>query len=183
MLGSLACIKSGHEDNYNAFTENPHYAVEDPIKSEVGKAGHVNRATDQRRSTPDRSRQRTIPQSSQARRRGTARQTVPNLPSGPDDFFLRGSPGEQPTQRIRFSCTTCHKVHANGPLRHVGGAPQRAINQQCANCHHQCLGPVPETVSSQAAGRGDELCGLPQSARKHPARDGAVLSRLTNRAV
>ncbi len=126
--GSLAC-KVCHEDNYNAFTKSPHYAVETNKKR-----GWEGRACESCHGPAQKHTESLLP----ADVRNPAK-----LAAAAADKLCLTCHLNQPTHvgrlesshaKDQVSCTTCHKVHAEGPTGLVTRAPP-AINQQCANCH------------------------------------------------
>ena len=121
--GSEACVTC-HEDIGKAFEKNPHHAVENTCESCHGPgAKHAESTT-------------------AADIRNPAKLAPADTDRGCLTCHLN-----KPTHvgRIQSSharnlvaCTSCHKVHADGPFGSVARKPA-AINEQCAGCHQNVL--------------------------------------------
>jgi len=126
--GSAAC-SACHEDIFNAFMKSPHALVDtDKHRGFVGRACESCHGPGQKHADS----------ASAADIRQPAK-----LTAAAADKICMGCHLNTPTQvgrlqnshaRNQVACTTCHKVHANGPMGLVphGAA---AINTECASCH------------------------------------------------
>jgi DmsE family decaheme c-type cytochrome len=126
--GSDAC-GTCHEDIANAFTKNPHQAV-----STNKKRGFEGRACESCHG-PGQKHTETL-SAADIRNPG-------KLDATAADKICMTCHLNEPTQigrlqsshaKDQVACTTCHKVHANGPLGMVVRKAQ-AINEQCRTCH------------------------------------------------
>jgi DmsE family decaheme c-type cytochrome len=127
-VGSEIC-KICHEDIYNAFGKSPHNAVETSAKR-----GFEGRACESCHGPA----QMHTESPSAATIRNPAK-----LAAAAADKICLTCHLNQPTHvgrlesshaKNQVSCTSCHKVHANGPNGLVNRKPA-AINEQCASCH------------------------------------------------
>ncbi len=126
--GSEAC-QACHEDIYNAFARNPHHAVEtDSKRGWKGQAceschGPAQKHTESASAEDIRNPLKLAAQAA--------------------DKICMSCHLNQPTHvgrlqsshaRNQVACTTCHKIHANGPAGLVARTAA-AVNRQCAGCH------------------------------------------------
>jgi DmsE family decaheme c-type cytochrome len=127
-VGSEVC-QACHEDIYNAFGKSPHNAVETSAKR-----GFEGRACEACHGPA----QMHTESPSAATIRNPAK-----LAAAAADKICLTCHLNQPTHvgrlesshaKDQVSCTSCHKVHANGPNGLVNRKPA-AINEQCASCH------------------------------------------------
>jgi DmsE family decaheme c-type cytochrome len=127
-VGSETC-KICHEDIYNSFLKSPHDAVE--ISAKRGFEGRACEAC-------HGPAQMHTESPSAATIRNPAK-----LAAAAADKICLTCHLNQPTHvgrlesshaKDQVSCTSCHKVHANGPNGLVLRKPA-AINEQCASCH------------------------------------------------
>src|SRR3954468_15124534 len=126
--GSEAC-GTCHEDLAAAFARNPHQAVgTDKKRGWEGKACESCHGPAQKHT--------------ESLSAEDIRQPAKLAAAAADKLCLTCHLG-QPTHvgrlqsshaKNQVACTTCHKVHANGPLGLVARKPA-AINEQCATCH------------------------------------------------
>jgi DmsE family decaheme c-type cytochrome len=126
--GSAAC-GACHEDIFNAFMKSPHALVDtDKHRGFVGRACESCHGPGQKHADS----------ASAADIRQPAK-----LTAAAADKICMGCHLNTPTQvgrlqnshaKNQVACTTCHQVHANGPMGLVphGAA---AINAKCASCH------------------------------------------------
>ena len=127
-VGSTAC-QACHEDTYNALLKSPHGLVE----------------TDKRRGWEERACEACHGPGQKHAESADASliQNPAKLGAAAADKICLTCHLNQPTHvgrlesshmKDQVACTTCHKVHANGPNGLVERKPA-AINQQCASCH------------------------------------------------
>ena len=126
--GSEAC-QACHEDIYNAFAKSPHHIVDSDTKR-----GFKGQACESCHG-PAQKHTETV---SAADIRNPAK-----LAAAATDKICLNCHLNEPTHAGRLqsshaknqiACTTCHKVHANGPNGLVVRKPV-AINEQCVGCH------------------------------------------------
>jgi len=131
--GSETC-SACHEDIYNAFAKSPHHLVD--TDAQAGWKGHgwKGRACE---SCHGPAQKHT--ESADAK----DIQNPGKLAAAAADKICLTCHLNQPTQvgrlqsshaKDQVSCTSCHKVHANGPDGLVVRKPA-AINEQCRACH------------------------------------------------
>src|SRR5215212_922461 len=118
-VGSEVC-QACHEDNFNAFQKSPHRAVSNTCESCHGPGSkHAESASADDIKNP-----------------------LKLAPAAADRSCL-GCHLNQPSHSGRIqsshaknqvSCTSCHSIHAHGPLGLVVRKPA-AINAQCSSCH------------------------------------------------
>jgi len=127
-VGSDVC-QACHEDLYNAFGKSPHHAVETDVKR-----GWLGRGCESCHGAA----QKHTESASAADIRNPAK-----LVAAAADKICLTCHLNQPTHvgrlesshaKDQVACTSCHKVHANGPNGLVN-RKQPAINEQCASCH------------------------------------------------
>ena len=127
-VGSEAC-QACHEDIYNAFAKNPHHEVETD-----SKRGWKGQACE---SCHGPAQKHTESASAEDIR------NPGKLAALAADKICLSCHLNQPTHigrlqsshaKNQVACTTCHKIHANGPLGLVARKAS-AINAQCASCH------------------------------------------------
>jgi len=126
--GSEAC-QACHEDISNAFAKNPHHVVEaDSRRGWKGQACESCHGPAQKHAE----------WASAEDIRNPAK-----LTTGAADKICLSCHLNQPTHvgrlqsshaKDQVSCTTCHKIHANGPFGLVA-RKTAAVNAQCATCH------------------------------------------------
>ena len=126
--GSEAC-QACHEDIYNGFAKNPHHQVEtDSQRGWKGQACEACHGPAQKHTESASAEDIRNPS---------------KLAALAADKICLACHLNQPTHvgrlqsshaRNQVACTTCHKIHANGPTGLVARKPS-AINQQCAGCH------------------------------------------------
>jgi DmsE family decaheme c-type cytochrome len=126
--GSEACATC-HEDISNAFVRNPHHAVEtDKRRGWEGKGCESCHGPAQKHTESASAEDIRNPAKLSA--------------AAADKICLTCHLG-QPTHvgrlqsshaKNQVSCTTCHKIHANGPFGLVA-RKAAAVNEQCAGCH------------------------------------------------
>jgi DmsE family decaheme c-type cytochrome len=118
-----------HEDIAKAFDKSPHHIVESDKKR-----GFAGRACESCHGPGEAHAESADP---------TKIQNPLNLAAAAADKLCLTCHLNTPTHvgrlqsshaKDQVSCTTCHKVHANGGADLVVRAPA-AINQQCAGCH------------------------------------------------
>lgn len=118
-----------HEDIYNAFQKSAHHEVESDKRR-----GFEKRACESCHGPGEKHAESAD---------ATLIRNPANLAAAAADKICLGCHLNQPTHigrlesshmKDQVSCTTCHKVHANGPNGLVVRKPS-AINQQCASCH------------------------------------------------
>lgn len=131
--GSEAC-QACHEDIYNAFVNNPHHVVE--IDAKPGWKGHGFKGEACESCHGPALKHTESASAEDIRDPG-------KLPAATADKICLTCHLNEPTHvgrlqsshmKDQVSCTTCHKIHANGP----GGLVARtaaAVNEQCASCH------------------------------------------------
>jgi DmsE family decaheme c-type cytochrome len=126
--GSEAC-QACHEDISNAFAKNPHHAVETDTKR-----GWKGQACESCHGPA----QKHTESASADDIRNPAKLTAVAA-----DKICLSCHLNQPTHvgrlqsshaKDQVSCTTCHKIHANGPFGLVA-RKAAAVNAQCATCH------------------------------------------------
>jgi DmsE family decaheme c-type cytochrome len=126
--GSEAC-QACHEDISNAFAKNPHHVVEADSKS-----GWKGQACESCHGPA----QKHTESASAEDIRNPAKLTAVAA-----DKICLSCHLNQPTHvgrlqsshaKDQVSCTTCHKIHANGPFGLVA-RKTAAVNAQCATCH------------------------------------------------
>jgi DmsE family decaheme c-type cytochrome len=126
--GSEAC-QACHEDISNAFAKNPHHVVE--ADSRRGWKGQACESC-------HGSAQKHTESASAEDIRNPAKLTAVAA-----DKICLSCHLNQPTHvgrlqsshaKDQVSCTTCHKIHANGPFGLVARKAM-AVNEQCAKCH------------------------------------------------
>ena len=127
-VGSETC-KICNEDIYNGFGKSPHQAIETNAKR-----GWMGRGCESCHGAA----QKHTETASAAEIRNPAK-----LVAAAADKICLTCHLNQPTHvgrlesshaKDQVSCTSCHKVHANGPNGLVNRKPV-AINEQCASCH------------------------------------------------
>ena len=127
-VGSETC-QVCHEDIYKAFQKNPHIAVE-----KDKKRGWETRACESCHGPGSKHAE----SASAADIRNPAKLAPAEVDRGCLTCHLN-----QPTHigrlqsshvKNQVACTTCHKIHANGPLGLVARKAS-TINEQCARCH------------------------------------------------
>jgi len=127
-VGSETC-KICHEDIYNAFGKSPHQAIETNAKR-----GFIGRGCESCHGAA----QKHTETASATEIRNPAK-----LVAAAADKICLTCHLNQPTHvgrlesshaKDQVACTSCHKVHANGPNGLVDRKPA-AINTQCASCH------------------------------------------------
>ncbi len=126
--GSEACLTC-HEDIYNAFARNPHHQVDTD-----SKRGWKGQACESCHGAA----QKHTESASAEDIRNPAKLTAETT-----DKICLTCHLNQPTHvgrlqsshaKNQVACTTCHKIHANGPSGLVARKVQ-TINEQCAGCH------------------------------------------------
>ena len=131
--GSETC-SACHEDIYNAFAKSPHHLVDNDAQPGWKGRGWKGRACE---SCHGPAQKHT--ESADAK----DIQNPGKLAAAAADKICLTCHLNQPTQvgrlqsshaKDQVSCTSCHKVHANGPDGLVVRKPA-AINEQCASCH------------------------------------------------
>ena len=131
--GSEACLVC-HEDISNAFAQNPHHVSETAAKP--GKKVH------ERRVKGCESCHGPAQKHTESASADDIRNPEKLTAAAADKICLTCHLNES-TQvgrlqsshaKNQVACTTCHKIHANGPFALAPRQPA-AINKQCANCH------------------------------------------------
>jgi DmsE family decaheme c-type cytochrome len=126
--GSEAC-GACHEDIANAFARNPHHAVDaDARRGWQGKACESCHGPGQKHTESLSAEDIRNPARLAA---ATADKLCLTCHLGQATHVGRLQSSHAKDQ---VSCTTCHKIHANGPFGLVARKPA-AINQLCATCH------------------------------------------------
>jgi DmsE family decaheme c-type cytochrome len=127
-VGSETC-QACHEDIYNAFQKSPHHEVETDAKR--GWKGNACESC-------HGSAVKHVESLSAADIRNPGK-----MAAAAADKICLSCHLNQPTQAGRLesshmkdqvSCTTCHKIHANGPAGLVARTPA-TVNELCAGCH------------------------------------------------
>lgn len=136
--GAEACLTC-HEDIGKAFEKNPHHAVKDACESCHGPgAKHAESTT----AADIRNPSKLAPADTD---RGCLTCHL-NKPTHVGRI-------QSSHARNLVACTTCHKVHANGPFGLVARKPA-AVNEQCAGCHQNVMaqfqGPFKHRVPENA---------------------------------
>jgi DmsE family decaheme c-type cytochrome len=126
--GSEACLAC-HEDISNAFAKNPHHVVEaDSRRGWKGQACESCHGPAQKHAESASAEDIRNPA---------------KLTAAAADKICLSCHLNQPTHvgrlqsshaKDQVSCTTCHKIHANGPFGLVA-RKTAAVNAQCATCH------------------------------------------------
>jgi DmsE family decaheme c-type cytochrome len=126
--GSEAC-QACHEDIYKAFDRNPHHQVETD-----SKRGFKGQACESCHGPAQKHTESASAEDIRNPSKLTAQAT---------DKICLTCHLNQPTHigrlqsshaKNQVACTTCHKIHANGPAGLVA-RKATAINEQCAACH------------------------------------------------
>ena len=127
-VGSEAC-QACHEDIYNAFSKSPHHLV-DADK----KRGFKGQACESCHGPAQKHIESTL---------ATDIRNPGKLTAALADKICMTCHLNQPTHvgrlqsshaKDQVACTTCHKVHANGPNGLVDRKPT-AVNELCEGCH------------------------------------------------
>ena len=127
-VGSEAC-QACHEDIYNAFSKSPHHLV-DADK----KRGFKGQACESCHGPAQKHIESTL---------ATDIRNPGKLTAALADKICMTCHLNQPTHvgrlqsshaKDQVACTTCHKVHANGPNGLVDRKPA-AVNELCEGCH------------------------------------------------
>jgi DmsE family decaheme c-type cytochrome len=127
-VGSETC-QACHEDIYNAFQKNPHHAVETDAKR--GWKGNACESC-------HGSAVKHVESLSAADIRDPGK-----MAAAAADRICLSCHLNQPTQvgrlesshmKDQVACTSCHKIHANGPAGLVARTPA-TINELCVGCH------------------------------------------------
>jgi DmsE family decaheme c-type cytochrome len=131
--GSEAC-QTCHEDIYDAFLNNPHHLVE--IDAKAGWKGHGFKGEACESCHGPALKHTESASAEDIRNPG-------KLAAAAADKICLTCHLNEPTHvgrlqsshmKDQVSCTTCHKIHANGPTGLVARTAA-AINEQCASCH------------------------------------------------
>jgi DmsE family decaheme c-type cytochrome len=126
--GSEAC-QACHEDIFNAFAKNPHHVVEaDSRRGWKGQACESCHGAAQKHTESASAEDIRNPA---------------KLTAMATDKICLSCHLNQPTHvgrlqsshaKNQIACTTCHKIHANGPFGLVARKTAQ-VNAQCATCH------------------------------------------------
>ena len=151
--GSEICA-SCHEDLAKAFSDNPHHGVEaDKKRGWEGRACEACHGPAQKHTES----------ASAEEIRNPAKLTA----AATDKICLTCHLG-QPTlaghlqsshAKNQVACTTCHKIHANGPAGYCA-QNHRGDQHAVRSLSPRCSGAVSKTVSPPRAGRGDVAASI-----------------------